>query len=125
MTKQRLTKKQEAEKRRKALEEQAAVSKLLKGRGKSDKRKLVVNALPTLQYEDTTGFRSMPSAGTADAQKARKPVDYSENPEMAAREAAAQEEKDRKRKRLAPAYNKGPVMYITDDTNPAELGRKL
>jgi hypothetical protein len=32
---------------------------------------------------------------------------------------------ERKKKRIAPAYNKGPFMYITDDMDPATLGRKV
>lgn len=30
-----------------------------------------------------------------------------------------------KKARLAPAYNKGAVQYITDDADPKYLGRKL
>lgn len=47
------------------------------------------------------------------------------SPEMLAREAVAQEEIKRKRKRVAPAYNKGGYQYITDDTDPKTLGRKI
>jgi hypothetical protein len=32
---------------------------------------------------------------------------------------------ERKRKSLAPAYNKGPVMLVTDGMDPASLGRKI
>lgn len=30
-----------------------------------------------------------------------------------------------KKKRIAPAYNKGPVMYITDEADKISLGRKV
>lgn len=42
--------------------------------------------------------------------------------EESAEAIAAAEEK---RKRIAPAFNKGPVMYITDDADAASLGRKV
>lgn len=32
---------------------------------------------------------------------------------------------ENKKKRLAPAYNKGPVMYITDEADKISLGRKV
>lgn len=34
-------------------------------------------------------------------------------------------EAEKKKKRIAPAYNKGPVMYITDDADKVSLGRKI
>lgn len=34
-------------------------------------------------------------------------------------------ETERKKKRIAPAFNKGPVMYITDDADKASLGKKV
>lgn len=39
--------------------------------------------------------------------------------------AATIAEIERKKKRVAPAYNKGPVMLITEGTDPAHLGRKI
>ena len=35
------------------------------------------------------------------------------------------EEIERKKTRVAPAYNKGAVQYITDGTDPSHLGRKI
>lgn len=32
---------------------------------------------------------------------------------------------ERKKTRVAPAYNKGATMYITDETDPVSLGRKI
>lgn len=34
-------------------------------------------------------------------------------------------EAERKKARVAPAYNKGPVMYVTDADDPRSLGRKI
>lgn len=105
-------------------QEQAALAKALKQRPKTDNREISVNAIPCYEYDDRVGLRSLPSA--PDAPEVMLPkLAYEESPEMAARERLAQEEKDRKRKRLAPLYNKGPVQYITDDADPKELGRKL
>lgn len=42
----------------------------------------------------------------------------SEKPEVIA-------ETERKKSRVAPAYNKGPVMYVTDADDPSSLGRKI
>ena len=39
-------------------------------------------------------------------------------------ERLAQEEIKRKAKCVAPAYNKGPLMYVSPGTDPASLGRK-
>lgn len=47
------------------------------------------------------------------------------SPEMQVREEEARLELKRKSKRVAPAYNKGAYQYITDDTDPKTLGRKL
>lgn len=47
------------------------------------------------------------------------------SPEMQAREIAAQEEIERKKKRVAPLWNKGGLQYITDDTDITTLGRKV
>lgn len=50
-------------------------------------------------------------------------AEYSE--EMLEREKIAQVEIARKRNRVAPLYSKGAYQYITDDTDPKEIGRKL
>lgn len=34
-------------------------------------------------------------------------------------------EAERKKARVAPAYNKGPIMFVTDADDPASLGRKV
>jgi hypothetical protein len=43
---------------------------------------------------------------------------------MLEREIKAQEEIAKKRKRIAPLYNKGAAQYITDETDPKTIGRK-
>lgn len=44
--------------------------------------------------------------------------DVQESPEAIA-------EAEKKKTRIAPAYNKGPLMYITDDADTKSLGRKV
>lgn len=39
--------------------------------------------------------------------------------------AATIAEIERKKTRVAPAFNKGAVQYITDETDPTYLGRKI
>lgn len=39
--------------------------------------------------------------------------------------AATIREIERKKTRVAPAYNKGAVQYLTDGTDPATIGRKI
>ena len=123
MTK-RLTKRQANAKRLAAQQEEAARIKLLRAVAPSSTKEISLHQIPKYEYDDKSKARSIPSA-TAVAAPTRIEIDYTETPELAAREALAQREKDRKRKRLAPAYNKGPIMYITDGMDPAELGRKL
>jgi hypothetical protein len=124
MTKQRLTKKQAIAKRQSQLREQAALDKLLKQRSKTNNREISVNAIPTYAYDDPVGAKDLPSAPQA-PEVLRSKVVYEKGSELAKREAAAEIERDKKRKRLAPLYSKGPVQYITDDADPKELGRKL
>jgi len=54
--------------------------------------------------------------------KKEKPVKYTG--EMLEREKKAQEEIEKKKMRIAPAYSKGAYQYITDDTDLTDLGRK-
>ena len=39
--------------------------------------------------------------------------------------AATIAEIERKKKKVAPVYNKGAVQYLTDGTDPATIGRKI
>lgn len=48
-----------------------------------------------------------------------------EDPEMALREAIAQEEIAHKRTKIAPHYSKGPYQYISDDIDLKTLGKKV
>jgi hypothetical protein len=50
---------------------------------------------------------------------------YKDDDELNIREQKAQQEVDRKRKRIAPAYSKGNYQYITDLKDISTLGRKI
>lgn len=63
-------------------------------------------------------------SGTITSPVLQQPVSY-EDEEMAKREQTAQAEIERKKLRVAPMYNKGAYQYITDDTDPKTLGRKI
>lgn len=69
------------------------------------------NAAPLSNQIPSNGFRK-----SVDDYKWRKGRE--EKPEVIA-------ETERKKKRIAPAFNKGPVMYITDDADKVSLGRKV
>ena len=85
-------------------------------------RKLKVNKLPTYDYSWRRGaaVSKIPSLDTtANSTSTKSMMDpvalQKETPEV--RKAIIA-----KSKRLAIAYNKGPVMFITDETDPASLG---
>ena len=46
-------------------------------------------------------------------------------PEMEERERKAQAIAEQRKKRVAPAYNKGGYQYISDDTDLTTMGRKV
>lgn len=85
-------------------------------------RSLGVTKLPTLTYRrDET--RDIPSLGGGKPgalvnNSVMDPMALSrESPEVRAAIIA-------KSKRLAPAYNKGAVQYVSDETDPKTIGRK-
>lgn len=85
-------------------------------------RKLKVNKLPTLDYSwrRNAHVSKLPSLETS--------VSNTHTNSMMDPVALQKEAPDVRRaiiaksKRLAVAYNKGPVMFITDEIDPASLG---
>ncbi|MBV36240.1 MAG: hypothetical protein CMP47_12455 [Rickettsiales bacterium] len=53
--------------------------------------------------------------------KSAESVEYTE--EMQAREAAARKEAERRKKCVAPAFNKGPYQYIFTEEQAKDVGR--
>lgn len=128
-----LTRKQQNEQRIKREQEAARTAKLLASRTKSPRKRDAVDEfgdpigrsvtqLPDYSYDDPT--KAYKSVITKDKIVQVLPDDYSDSPELQAREVEAQREKDRKRKRVGVLFNKGPVQYITDETDPTTIGRK-
>lgn len=86
-----------------------------------DKKRSRPNYMPDLSVETRTAECSndIPGYGF------KKSVDdwqWKRDREESAETIAAIE---RKKKQVAPAYNKGATMYITEGTDPASLGRKI
>lgn len=85
-------------------------------------RRLKVNKLPTYDYSwrRNAYVSKIPSlettASNTSSNSMMDPVALKKEPLEVRREIIA------KSKRLAIAYNKGPIMFITDETDPASLG---
>lgn len=77
--------------------------------------------MPVAYLMDET--RNIPSA-TLEPRKVARITRPTYEGEMLQREIEAQKEIARKKMRVAPAYNKGAYQYITDETDPSDLGRK-
>lgn len=88
-------------------------------------RSLGVGKIPSLDYSGRRGSetRDIPSLnasgpGACISRSVMDPVSLAkESPEV--RDAIIA-----KSKRLAPAYNKGAVQYVSDETDPKTIGRK-
>jgi hypothetical protein len=79
------------------------------------------NNMPDLSVEQRTApcSNSIPGYGfkkSVDDYKWKRDMDES---------AATIAEIERKKTRVAPAYNKGATQYITEGTDPTTLGRKI
>lgn len=78
--------------------------------------------VPTPKWRPVEKFISSLNNGVEPVQSKKTKPKY--EGEMAVRENKAQKEIVKKQKRVAPIYNKGGYMYITDETNPKDIGRK-
>jgi hypothetical protein len=118
------SKKKPAQKSKKLLEAQAAHRRYLTSLGISLKKtKLRGNTANwsdlTIQSNAAPLSNTIPGSGaklSLDDYKWKK--DMQESPEAIA-------EAEKKKTRIAPAYNKGPLMYITDNADTKSLGRKV
>lgn len=123
-----MTRRQVAAKARACREEEARLDKISKlvqdtHAAKKAQPRSAGNKLPDLNRPAYAQDQPVyPSLALPPPKKYVKP-DLS--PEMAAREAKAQEETEAKRKRVAPICNKGGYVYITDDMDLTTLGRKV
>lgn len=82
-----------------------------------------LQALRKVKQHIRDSAKDIPSHGPkVPDEPSRSPVRYSGD--MLEREQAAQEEIERKKRRVAPLYNKGGYQYVTDETDLSDLGRK-
>lgn len=116
-----LTKKQIQAKRRAAMEEEARVRKLQKEL--APRRHVELKAeIPKLDGDGRCAEgKNLKSAAQIirEAELTFVPHDHAQ------REAVAQKEIEKKKKRVAPLFNKGGLQYISDDTDLTTLGRKV
>lgn len=68
---------------------------------------------------------SIPSLNEVPYVEPKQTVKQEYTGEMLEREKAAQEEIERKKKRVAPLFSKGAYQYITDDELVRDLGKKV
>lgn len=123
-----LTKKQQQQRRQKREQEAAAVAKLARQLGRDPKTgKPAVSRKQEkdlqVNYRDS-GVRIYAS-GDKLAAPERDDTHVFQAEGWEEREALAQQETERKKKRIAPLYSKGPYQYLTDEADPTTLGRKV
>lgn len=105
-----------------ALEEH---KKFLESHGYFGKKVIKVRdwTMPTLTYD--TYHDSLLSNNLHESGGFKKSVDDYKWKRNRAESSETTKEIERKKTRIAPAWNKGATMYITDDTDPTTLGRKI
>lgn len=91
--------------------------------GYTGRRKLAGVKMPDLKVENSE--RVAPMSETISGGGFRRSVDDWRWKRGREETADTIKEIERKKKQVAPAYNKGAVMYITEGTDPATLGRKI
>jgi hypothetical protein len=120
-----LTRRQQQQRKQAREKEAAEIARLSKqlGRnpdGKAVRKKAKDNDLSVAYRSDVSPYKSL--AGTV----LDKPDTFAfEVDDFEMREKLAQVEIERKKKRIAPLYNKGGLQYITDDMDLTTLGRKV
>lgn len=121
-----LTRRQQQQRKQAKAKEVAEIARLSKqlGRnpdGKAASRKRAQDNDLSVNYrQDVSPYKSL--AGTV---RETTDVFAFEVDDYELREAVAQIEIERKKKRIAPLYNKGGLQYITDDMDLTTLGRKV
>lgn len=97
--------------------------KFLASHGYHGKSTVKIDTMPDLKVEQRAGVaavsNSIPSNGF------RRSVDDWRWKKDRAETSETIKEIERKKKQVAPIWNKGGVMYITEGTDPSTLGRKV
>jgi len=125
-----LTRKQQQQRKQQKQQEEAAKAKLTKQLGRAPDGSLPKGARKPkddgsslkIDYR-TSDVKHIPSAEGRTVEE--EGVFLVEGEDWEARDKAAAEETERKKKRTAPLWNKGGIMYITDGEDPTTLGRKV
>lgn len=124
-----LTKKQKQKRKQDKQQEEAAIRKLARQLGrdpetcKAPKVKPKIHSDLSIDYRVTE--REHESAIHMAVPEREEPDHVFVLEDHDEREAEAQKEIERKKLRVAPLWNKGGYMYITDETDPTTLGRKV
>lgn len=125
-----LTRKQQKQREQKKMREQSELAKLAKQVGRlpdgslpKDKKKKDDGTSLLVNYR-ANDTRHIPSAAPS-ITVTEQGIFLEEGHDWAARERIAQEEIEKKKKRIAPLFNKGGLQYITDDTDLTTVGRKI
>lgn len=126
-----LTKKQQQKRKQEKQKEAAALAKLAKSLGRQPngvlpkiKRKKNADDGSSLSLE----YRANDTQHIPSAKGVLSKVDgifLVEGEDWVERERIASEEIEKKKKRIAPHFSKGPYQYLTDDTDPTTVGRKI
>jgi hypothetical protein len=117
--------KKKKSKSQKLLQANLEHQKFLASVGYTGKRKNVNRSynMPNLKVEHGSNVgtlsNSIPSSGF------RRSIDDYKWRRGAEESPGTIKEIERKKTRIAPAYNKGAVQYISDGTDPTTLGRKI
>lgn len=124
-----LTRKQQQQRKQKQAREQSELAKLAKQVGRlpdgslpKDKKKKDdgTSLLVNYRANDTRHIPSAPAITVTE-----HGIFLEEGHDWVERERIAQEEIEKKKKRIAPLYNKGGYQYLTDDTDLTTVGRKI
>lgn len=118
-----LTRKQKQERKRREQEEASRRKKLLAALKPSRPKKdeLHVNKIPDYSYLGTN-HSDVPSLQIVVGPRTSPPKKLTRK--MQEREDAAQVEIEKKKKRVAPLYNKSGYFYIDDGVDPTQIGSR-
>lgn len=125
-----LTRKQQLARKQQKQKEESERAKLMKQLGrnpdgsvpKKKKEKSTLNVQRHAEHLDVALVAEQPKQAEA------REIIHDEPFKMEGweeREAQAQVEIEKKKKRVAPLYNKGGYQYVTDETDTTTLGRKV
>lgn len=114
-------KRKKSHRSKKLMQAKVAHEKFLKSMGVPTIRPQMVYEFPDLSSKKSL----IPTSDTIPSNGFRKSLDDYKWKAGAQEKEEAIREAEKKRTRVAPAYNKGPLMFITDEADPNSLGKKI